>query len=158
MFFWFKSYRIPKPVKRCSVLLPAALHGGRHIRSRQWKTQPIGTSANTAVSCSLPTALHTGSTALMPAIFPIVLRVQLMKQHIILHDKDMFLREKQYLAAIAVAESMRKKKIINEQKLSRISRILLKKHRPIVSTLLLGEATYIYSHRTHAAVTLRKSI
>ena len=56
-----------------------------------------------------------------------------------LHSKDEFMREKQYLAARSVAESMHKAGIISDKELSEIDTILLKKYRPSLSALLCGK-------------------
>ena len=79
-----------------------------------------------------------------------------MKNSRTLADKEVFSREKQYLAAMAVAESMLKRNILSEKKLSRINTILLKKHRPIISTLLLGKALYARKRKSSATVTVRQ--
>ena len=56
-----------------------------------------------------------------------------------LHSKDEFMREKQYLAARSVAESMHKAGIISDKELSEIDTILLEKYRPSLSALLCGK-------------------
>lgn len=56
-----------------------------------------------------------------------------------LHSKDEFEREKQYLAARSVAESMYKAGIISDKELSEIDTILLEKYRPSLSALLCGK-------------------
>ena len=56
-----------------------------------------------------------------------------------LHSKDEFEREKQYLAARSVAESMYKAGIISDKKLSEIDTILLEKYCPSLSALLCGK-------------------
>lgn len=56
-----------------------------------------------------------------------------------LHSKDEFMREKQYLAARSVAESMHKAGIISDKELSEIDTILLEKYRPSLAVLLCGK-------------------
>ena len=56
-----------------------------------------------------------------------------------LHSKNEFMREKQYLAARSVAESMHKAGIISDKELSEIDTILLEKYRPSLSALLCGK-------------------
>ena len=75
-----------------------------------------------------------------------------MKNSRTLADKEVFSREKQYLAA----ESMLKRNILGEKKLSLINTILLKKYRPIISTLLLGKALYAHKRKSPATVTVRR--
>ena len=61
------------------------------------------------------------------------------ENNIRLHSKDEFAREKQYLAARSVAESMQKAGIISDKELSEIDTILLEKYRPSLSVLLCGK-------------------
>ena len=61
------------------------------------------------------------------------------ENNIRLHSKDEFEREKQYLAARSVAESMHKAGIISDKELSEIDTILLEKYRPSLSALLCGK-------------------
>jgi hypothetical protein len=61
------------------------------------------------------------------------------ESNIQLHSKDEFQREKQYLAARSVVESMHKSGIISDKELSEIDTILLKKYRPSLSALLCGK-------------------
>lgn len=62
-----------------------------------------------------------------------------MNENNLLHGKIEFEREKQYLAARSVAESMNKAGIISDKKLSEIDTILLEKYRPSLSALLCGK-------------------
>ena len=55
------------------------------------------------------------------------------------YSKDEFAREKQYLAARSVAESMHKASIISDKELSEIDTILLEKYCPSLSALLCGK-------------------
>ena len=61
------------------------------------------------------------------------------ENYIQLHSKDEFEREKQYLAACSVAESMHKSGIISDKELDEIYTILLEKFRPSLSALLCGK-------------------
>ena len=56
-----------------------------------------------------------------------------------LHSRGEFDREKQYLAARSVAESMHKAGIISDKELAEIDTILLEKFRPSLSALLCGK-------------------
>ena len=56
-----------------------------------------------------------------------------------LHGGDEFQREKQYLAACSVAESMHKAGIISDEELTEIDTILLEKFCPSLSALLCGK-------------------
>ena len=62
-----------------------------------------------------------------------------MNENNILHNKPEFEREKQYLAARSVAESMHKAGIVSDKELSEIDTILLEKGRPSLSVLLCGK-------------------
>lgn len=57
---------------------------------------------------------------------------------------------------MAVADSMLKRNIISEKKLCLINTILLKKHRPIISTLFLGKALYAHKRKSSTTVTIRR--
>ncbi len=61
------------------------------------------------------------------------------ENNIRLHSKDEFEREKQYLVASSVAETMHKAGIISDRELAEIDTILLEKYRPSLSTLLCGK-------------------
>ena len=61
------------------------------------------------------------------------------ENNIRLHIKDEFEREKQYLAARSVVESMHKAGIISEKELAEIDTILLEKYCPSLSVLLCGK-------------------
>lgn len=61
------------------------------------------------------------------------------ENNIQLHSKDEFQREKQYLAARSVAESMHKTGIISDEELAEIDTILLERYRPTLSALLCGK-------------------
>ncbi len=61
------------------------------------------------------------------------------ENNILLHSKDEFMREKQYLAARSVAESMYKTGVISDKELSEIDTILLEKYCPSLSALLCGK-------------------
>lgn len=61
------------------------------------------------------------------------------ENNIQLHSKDEFQREKQYLAARSVAESMHKAGIISDKELAEINTILLEKYHPSLSALLCGK-------------------
>lgn len=77
----------------------------------------------------------------MPAILPTASReVLLMNESSIqLHSKSEFEREKQYLAARSVAESVHKAGIVRDKELAEIDTILLEKYRPSLSALLCGK-------------------
>ena len=61
------------------------------------------------------------------------------ENNIRIHSKDEFEREKHYLAARSVAESMHKAGIISDKELSEIDTILLEKYHPSLSALLCGK-------------------
>lgn len=55
------------------------------------------------------------------------------------NSAEEFMREKRYLVARSVAESMLKAGLISEKELSEIDTKLLEKYRPSLSTLLCGK-------------------
>lgn len=62
-----------------------------------------------------------------------------MNENMILNS-DEFSREKKYLAAFSIAESMHKAGIISDKELAEIDTILLEKFRPALSTLWHGKS------------------
>lgn len=49
--------------------------------------------------------------------------------------KDQFEREKEYAAAVAIAEVLLKQRLITEKEYRKIKMVLVEKHRPVIGSL-----------------------
>ena len=120
-----------------------------NCRTAWWKAHPhlsgkntayTSTPASTAESLSQFMVIQQENIAPMHAISPSVLReILMMSEKINLNTAEEFVREKRYLAARSVAESMLKAGLISPKELSEIDTKLLEKYRPSLSTLSCGK-------------------
>ena len=113
------------------VQMLAAALGGKRTGTRARKRQRFRCGAHPAVVCLRITPGATGNTAVMAAIFAIVLgRKSRM-------TNEQFERELRYRVSMAAANSMLRQGLINQAEYDSFNRLMTEKHRPLIGSLLL---------------------